>query len=162
MYNEHEIPDDVSVFCISSPLFIVLYGYRNNDNCVNPNLTAIMDVLNVYIDAEKIEDLFLNQKPGEGDLWVFGDHRSSCMVFSLYRDPADQMDVITFGIICRNEYRSRLYDLMIAMKEETQKKLQFAEYDVSEKPDWLHAVISGEDHYITGQYEQKIRYAKSK
>ena len=158
MSLESEVSADVCTFHISSPIHIVLYGYPENDY-LNPNLKAIMDTMGIYIDAEKLFGFFFDQKSGEGDLWVIGNHRNNCLVFSLYADPYDQMDVICFGVICKKEHSRRIYYLMNAMKKETQKKIRFDSYDMTEKRNWLQAVIAGEDHY--DGCSQKIRYAES-
>ena len=160
MSIESKISADVCTFHISSPIHIVLYGYPEYDY-LNPNLKAIMDTMGIYIDAEKLFDFFFDQKSGEGDLWVIGNHNNNCMVFNLYADPHDQMDVISFGVICKKEHSDRIYDLMSAMKEETQKKLRFASYDITEKTGRLSAVLAGENEYTTGAFTQKIRYAES-
>jgi len=147
-----------SAFCISSSIHIVL---DHDDDMVNPAFSEIMDVLGIYIDAEKLVDFYLDQKSGEGYLWVIGDHKSNCMVFDLYADPHDQMDVISFGVICKKEHSGRIYALMNAMKEKTQKKLHFASNDITRKRSWLSAVSAGENKYSTGGFTQKIRYAGS-
>ena len=160
MSIESKISADVCTFHISSPIHIVLYRYPEYDY-LNPNLKAIMDTMGIYIDAEKLFDFFFDQKSGEGDLWVIGNHKNNCMVFNLYADPHDQMDVISFGVICQKEHSDRIYDLMSFMKEETQKKLRFASYDITEKNGRLSAVLAGENEYTTGDFTQKIRYAES-
>lgn len=160
MSIDSEISADVCTFHISSPIYIVLYGYPENDY-LNPNLKAIMDIMGIYIDAEKLLDFFFEQKSGEGDTWVIGNHQNNCMVLNLYADPHDQMDVISFGVICKKEHGSHIYDLMNAMKEETQKKLRFDSYDITEKTGRLSAVLAGEKIYSTGTFTQKIRYAES-
>ena len=160
MSLETELSAEVCTFHISSPIHIVLYGYPENDY-TNPNLKAIMDTLGIYIDAEKLFDFFFDQKSGEGDTWVIGNHKNNCMVLNLYADPYDQMDVISFGVICKKEHSRRIYDLMNAMKEETQKKIRFGSYDMTKKTGRLSAVLAGESIYSTGTFTQKIRYAES-
>ena len=160
MNLESEVSTDVCTFHISSPIGIVLYGYPINEN-INPNLKAIMDTMDIYIDAEKLENFYFDQESGEGDLWVIGDHKNNCLVFSLYIDPFDQMNVISFGVICQKKHSDRIYELMSAIKEETQKKLRFCSYDIAKECNWLSTVLAGESHYFTGTFTQKIRYAVS-
>ncbi|MBP0967417.1 MAG: hypothetical protein J5722_07275 [Oscillospiraceae bacterium] len=160
MSLETECSADVCTFHISSPIHIILYGYPGNDD-LNPNLKAIMDTLGIYIDAEKLYDFFFDQKSGEGDTWVIGNRKNNCMVLNLYADPHDQMDVISFGVICKKEHGNRIYELMNAIKEETQKKLRFGSYDMTEKTGRLSAVLADETIYSVGTFTQKIRYAES-
>ena len=164
LVDKFELKSDVRTFRVASPICIVLYGHPSKEDNINPNLKAITDIFGIYIDnvyTEKLENFFLEQKSGEGDIWVIGDHKSNCLVFDLYREPCDQMDVISFGVICKNEHRDRIYALMKAMKEETQRKLCFSFYDMTERKVWLSAVIAGEDKCSMGNITQKIRYVGS-
>ena len=149
---------EISAFHISSSISIIL-DYDNDE--INPDFSGIMDALNLYIDAEKLQDFYFDQKPGVGDLWVIGDHKNNCMVFNLYVDPQDQMDVISFGVICTKEKHDRIYNLITAIKEKTQKKICFHSYDITEKSSRLSAVLAGESQYSFGAFTQKIRYADS-
>lgn len=47
---------------------------------------------------------------------------------------------------------------MTAMKEETQKKLKFAEYDIRKGCSWAQSVYSGQDHFKINRISMKIRY----
>lgn len=169
MSLEAEASANVCTFHISSSISIVLYGefcYDYSDGIINPNFSAVMDVLGIYIDTEKLEKFYFDQPVGEGDIWAIGDYKNNCMVFDLYRDLTDEFDVIVFAVICREEISNRIYELLSAIKEETQPQIAFAEYDIREKKSWLQDVISGEDHndgigYHGGKFTQKIRYAES-
>ena len=57
MSIDSEISADVCTFHISSPIHIVLYGYPENDY-LNPNLKAIMDIMGIYIESHPSELLF--------------------------------------------------------------------------------------------------------
>lgn len=149
---------EISAFCISSSIHILL---DHSSDMIDTSFSEIMDTLGIYIDAEKLRSFYLDQKAGEGDLWVIGDHKNNCMVFSLYVDPCDQMDVISFGVICKKEHHDRIHDLMTTIKDKTQKKIQFVSYDITEARSWLAAVLSGENNYSIGTFTQKIRYAGS-
>ena len=149
---------EISAFHISSSISIIL---DYDDDEINPELSGIMDALGINIDAEKLQDFYFDQKSGEGDLWVIGNHRNNCMVFNLYADPHDQMDIISFGVICTKEKHERIYDLMTAIKEKTQNKICFHSYDITEKSSRLSAVLAGESQYSFGSFTQKIRYAES-
>ena len=155
---------EISAFCISSSINTVLYGdycYDYSDGIINPHFAAIMDILGIHIDAEKLEKFYYNQQLKEGDLWVIGNHKNNCMVFSLYRAPADPMDVITFSVICLKEHSNRIYDLMHSMYEETNKQIPFVSYNITKKQHWFPAVFAGESQYSFGTFTQKIRYAES-
>jgi hypothetical protein len=149
---------EISALHIVSSISIIL---DYNDNVINPNFSGIMEALGIYVDAEKIRDFNFDQESDEGDLWVIGNHKNNCMVFDLYVDPQDQMDVIYFGVICSNEKRDRIYELLTAIKERTQKKIKFNPYDIAEKTSWLSAVLAGESQCSYGTLTQKIRYAES-
>lgn len=136
MSLEAEASANVCTFHISSSISIVLYGefcYDYSDGIINPNFSAVMDVLGIYIDTEKLEKFYFDQLVGEGDIWAIGDHKNNCMVFDLYRDLTDEFDVIVFAVICREEISNRIYELLSAIKEETQPQIAFAEYDIREK-----------------------------
>ncbi len=149
---------EISAFHISSSISIIL---DYDDDEINPDFSGIMDALRIYIDAQKLQDFYFDQKSGEGDLWVIGNHKNNCMVFDLYADPYDQMDVISFGVICTKEKLDCIYNLMTAIKEKTQKKIQFASYDITKEIGWLSAVAAGENRYSLGTFKWKIRYADS-
>ena len=158
MNHESANCSEISAFHIHSSISIIL---DYDDDEINPDFSGIMDALDIYIDAEKLQDFYFHQKSGEGDLWVIGNHKNNCMVFNLYADPYDQMDVISCGVICTKEKHDRIYNLMIAIKEKTQKKIRFNPYDITEKRRWLLAVLAGERQYSFGTFTQKIRYAES-
>ncbi|MBE6867655.1 MAG: hypothetical protein E7494_02720 [Ruminococcus albus] len=161
MANEFEENAEICTFHVWSLMEIVLHGYPFRRDNLNPNFKAIMDILGIYIDAEKLENFFHDQECGKGDVWVIGDHKNNCMVFDIKTDSSDPMDVITFGVICKKEHRGRIYDLMYAMKEETQRRLRFGHYDFTEKTGWLSSVLAGEDICTIGSITPKIRYAGS-
>ncbi len=158
MSLESQISADVCTCRISSSISIIL---DYDDDEINPDFSGIMDALRIYIDAQKLQDFYFDQHAGEGDLWVIGNHKNNCMVFDLYADPHDQMGVISFGVICQKEHSDRIYALMNAMKEKTQKKIQFASYDITKDIGWLSAVAAGENRYSLGTFTRKIRYADS-
>lgn len=84
-------------FSVCGPFDIILYGYEYTGS--KTLLPDIMELLDVTVDAGEIEKTFLNTPSGQGDIWVFGDHTSNCLVFDLFRDPTDQMDTIEFGVV---------------------------------------------------------------
>jgi hypothetical protein len=154
---------DNSFFCISSSINTVLYGHYSYDysDVINPHFAAIMDILDIHIDAWKLETFYFDQKVGEGELWVIGDHKNNCLIFSLYRDLTDQMDVINFGVICSKENNDRIFELMNSMYKESNEQIGFESYDITEKRSWLSAVLAGESQYSFDTFTLKIRYAES-
>ena len=153
----------VCTFRICSPVYIILYGYNYSE--LNPLLSEIMELLNITVDIKEIEKTFIDTPYGQGDIWVFGDHAKNCIVFDLYREPTDQLDIIDFGVICSNKMYNRMYELIYAMYKEINKKVKFRAYDIN-TPLWAKSVINGDDvfkycNYIDKSFAtQKIRYIK--
>lgn len=58
----------------------------------------------LYLDETRIADLYdlyFDQTPvGQGDVYVFlgNDQPESLLAFDLYRDPTDQLDIVTVGV----------------------------------------------------------------
>jgi hypothetical protein len=154
----------VCAFCICSPIDIILYGYPyRSDDRINPKLSEIMNVLDVKIDIKQIENIYVHTPCNQGDILVFGDHANNCIVFDLYKDPTDQLDIIYFGVVCNEKMYNTMYELIYGMYKEIDKKVKFSAYDIN-SPSWEKAVINGEDTFSFNSYRdhsvitQKIIY----
>ena len=153
----------VCTFGVCGPFDIILYGYDYTES--KTLLPDIMELLDVTVDVGEIEKTFLNTPSGQGDIWVYGDHTSNCLVFDLFRDPTDQMDTIEFGVVFSNKMYDRMYELFWAMYKEIDKKIKYSAYDINTTT-WGQSVINGDDVLEYYKYRdktlatQKIKYIK--
>lgn len=155
----------VCTFRLWSPIDIILDGDDYYE--IKPLLTRITPVLGITVDTEVIEKTFFETPFNQGDILVFGDHAKNCIVFDLYHDPSDQLDIIEFGVVCSNLMYSRMYELFYSMYKEVYKKVKFSAYDLN-TPVWAKAIINGVDFFTHSSKSctndnvvgQKIRYIK--
>ena len=145
----------ICTFGIASPIWIILYGYPYPSD-INPNLKKIMEILGLTIDINEINSIYNNTPCNKGDILVYGNHAKNCIVFDLYKDPTDQLDVINFGVVCKKSISDKVRELVEAMLNETDKKVKISGYDFT-SPRWAHCVVNGEN-YIYSYVKQAIIY----
>ncbi len=144
-------------FGISSPIDIVLHGYPYKGHEVNPILSDIIENLGLTINVEELESMYYDIPCDNGDIFVFGNHVNNCLVFDLYRDPYDQLDVIAFGVICCRNKGDKIRELVDAIRKETDSKVKIYGYDFN-SPRWARYVINGDNHLELNGLKQKIIY----
>ena len=88
---------------VSMTDFVVYSGNLDDDFEINPHIKAVIEALGSTIDLRGLHRLYFDETPvGKGDVHAFHRPQGSRNVFviDLYREPTDQLDIVSFAIRC--------------------------------------------------------------
>lgn len=101
-----------------------------NERCLpHSTLLEILRQLGLDIDLVKICNRYIDETLlGEGDVLIFKSaaNPGSTVIFDLFRDPCDQLDLIIVGILCPEDNQASICKLLINFFIECRAQVYFS------------------------------------
>lgn len=101
-----------------------------NECCLpNSKMFEILRQIGVDIDLVQICNRYIDEtSPGEGDVLIFGSsaNQNSKVIFDLFRDPYDQLDLIVVGILCSDDDHASICKSLMNFFIECQTQVYFS------------------------------------
>jgi hypothetical protein len=125
--------------------FTVDTGEGDDDFEINPHIHSALDILGITADLRKLYQLYFETPDGQGDVHAFYGPESTRNVFAidLYRDPTDQLDIISFGVRCDRNLEMIVKPRLRSFFDSAAIQLGFEEANISTR---LRALL-GESQY---------------
>ncbi|NBF03974.1 hypothetical protein GV819_16900 [Pseudomonas sp. Fl5BN2] len=83
--------------CISMPDFVT---WIEDEHIPNADLAAALNVMGIMLNITELYDAYFDDTPvGAGDVHIYpSTENESFLVIDLYRDPTDQLDIVTASL----------------------------------------------------------------
>ena len=147
------IPEFVEISFLM-PFFELYYPADDWENETLKNTDDFMSLcntMNVKIDVEKLKDIFLETKSGQGDIYVYyaKNTKDVFMTFDFAKDPTDQMATYVLGYRIKYENLEEIKKLIqpIYFKSTTRSAYQEDYFNkqlqslVNENPYWNKRIL---------------------
>ena len=88
--------------CVSMPDFIT---WTEDMHIPNADLSAALSAMGIALNITDLYDAYFDDTPvGTGDVHIYpSDKNKSFLIIDLYRDPTDQLDIVTISLKIESE-----------------------------------------------------------
>jgi len=140
---------------------VTWFGENETDYAAHEALQQVAGALGVTLDLPALHDLYFDRTPlGEGAVHVYQPvpgHRN-LIAIDMYRDPADQLDIVTVAIRCTEECREIVKNQLRTFFDSAECQVGYEEVSYSPR---LERMIDPENYpksFLAPAYEQPIHY----
>jgi hypothetical protein len=157
--NEILIPVREFYLYVSISDFVTWFGEGDNDFSANEALQAVLDALGVTVDLCAWHNIFFEQAPDTGDVYLYKPSPESENVFALdmFRDATDQMDLVSVGVSCDKHCLPIIREKLRAFFEGASCQVHYQEANCS--LDFRRLIDPKNYPRTLGDYQQNLHVA---
>lgn len=139
-----------------------LISWDETQSCARPNafLARILSIFHLKLDLLSLHDYYFESvRVGQGDVFVYRNKATSpdLVAFDLYKEPSDQLDLISMAVVCRPELANEARDNIRSFYDAADCKLCLEESNISGKVIEMIAESNYPKEFPNSNYRQKLR-----